>query len=188
MKKAYCIVMSLALIVTAATFETGCKSGTSAAQVISIIESQLPTDLTQAATIAGLSDNASLTQFFQQAATIAGTDLPIIQNLVQTYKANQTSGNLAAIAAACSQLATQLNQQVLAANHVASSSADKIAIAVLSAFALGINGWSLALASSGAKTAQLTPPGFYDVLAIAPYDKAVEVAAVYGVTPGMFFR
>jgi hypothetical protein len=183
MRKAYSAVLSVLMCMGLMTFNTGCGK-VSASQVISIIETQLPTDLATAATIAKLTGNAQLAAIFSQSASIAQTDLPIIQNLVATYKANQSAGNLSALGAAVSSLAGKLTAQVLAANKVADTQTDAVAVAVVAGLAVGINGWALALANAGAKSAQLATPqsDLRELAAIAGREQVARVAAVYGVS------
>src|ERR1035438_569183 len=183
MKQAYSVVMSLLLVMGLLTFSTGCGKVT-APQVISIIESQLPADLTLAANIAKLTGNSQLVAVFNQISTIAGTDLPLVQAAVAAYKANKTTGNLNALAAAVSTLANTLTPQVLAANRLVSTNAEAIAVAVVAGLSLAINGWAIALANAGAKTAQLPNQNDLRELAkIAGRDQVGRVAIVYGVTP-----
>ena len=184
MKKAYSLVLSLLLCMGLLTFTTACGKAAplTATQIITLIETQLPTDLALAASIERLAGNPSLANVFVKISNIAGTDLPLIQTAVDAWKASQTAGNLAALSSAVNVLAAKINTQVLAANGVISTDADAISMAVVLGLALAINGMSIALANIGTKSATLiVPNGFREVRAITPRVKVEEVAREFGV-------
>ena len=182
MKKSYSLVLALLLCMGTLTFSTGCGKIT-APQVINIIESQLPADLTLAENIAKLSGNPQLTAVFSQISTIAGTDLPLIQAAVAAYQSSKTAGNLTALAAAVNTLANALTPQVLAANRLVSTQGEAIAVAVVAGLSLAINGWAIALANSGAKVAQLPSQNDMRELAkLAGHEQVEQVAKTYGLT------
>jgi hypothetical protein len=184
MKKAYAVVLSVLMCMSLVAFSTGCGKALplTPVQIISLIETQLPGDLTLAASIAKLAGNASLSDILVKISNMSGTDLPIIQAAVTAWKASQTAGNLAALASAVNTLAAKINKQVLAANGLISTDADAIAMGVVAGLSLAINGWAIALGNMGSTSATLTvPDGFREVRAITPRVKVEEVAREFGV-------
>jgi hypothetical protein len=184
MKKAYSLILSLLLVMGTLTFTTGCGKAAplTPTQIIALIETQLPGDLTLAASIAKLAGNQSLSNVLVKISNMAGTDLPIIQSAVVAWKASPTAGNLAALANAVNALAAKINTQVLVANGLVSTDADAIAMAVVAGLSLAINGWAIALSNTGTASATLiVPDGFREVRAITPRIKVEEVAREFGV-------
>ena len=183
MKKLYCSVLSVLLCMGLLTFTTACgKAPLTPLQVVTLIETQLPTDLALAASIETLTNNPSLASVLVKISSIAGTDLPIIQTLVAAWKASQTAGNLAALSNAVNTLAAKINTQVLAANGLVSTDADAIAMVTLAGLALALNGMSIALGNLGTKSATLiVPDGFREVRAITPRAGVEKVAQEFGV-------
>jgi hypothetical protein len=115
---------------------------------------------------------------------MAGTDLPLVKTAVETWLANKTAGNLAALAAVTSSLASKINQQVLAANGLINSDADAIAMGVITGLSLIINGWAISLANGSSavvtKANLIVPAGFWEVMKITPRDEVEQVASQYG--------
>src|SRR5271157_4057674 len=112
--KAYCVVMSMLLVLVSSSFvaiETGCTASQLATSV-SIIEQQLPVALNLASNLASISDPA-LGPVFTFISNAVAADEPVIAAAVTAWKANQGSGNLAALSAAVNALAGKISAQVL---------------------------------------------------------------------------
>lgn len=187
MKKAYVVVLSVLMCMSLAVFSTGCGKvpAMTPDQVVTLIETQLPGNLQLAASIAKLAGNPDMSKVLIKISNMAGTDLPIIRDAVNTWLANKTAGNLAALAAVTSSLASKINQQVLAANGLINSDADAIAMGVITGLSLIINGWAISLSNGGpapvAKANLIVPEGFWEVMKITPRDEVEQVASQYGI-------
>ena len=81
-------------------------------------------------------------------------------------------------------MASKVNAQVLAANKVANSDSEKLALASLVSFSVIVNGIAVAVASLNTSAAMQLPAGCRDVMALAPQSDIDSVAAVYGIDPG----
>src|ERR1039458_7210378 len=100
MRKASHIVFSLLLVVASLTFETGCGKvpKLTPVQLVQLISSQVPADLIVAGSISSLAGNPDLAAVFTKIGNAASQDLPLIKTAADTWLANQTSGNFAALA------------------------------------------------------------------------------------------
>ena len=184
MRKASHIVFSLLLVVASLTFETGCGKvpKLTPVQLVQLISSQVPADLIVAGSISSLAGNPDLAAVFTKIGNAASQDLPLIKIAADTWLANQTSGNFAALAAVCGALSNKLTPQLLAANGLASTDAEKIIVASVSVFVLGISAWSVAFSGFGVKTAA----NFHQIIQAAkltPMTDVYRIAREYGTTP-----
>ena len=178
--------LAVVLCVSLVAMETACSvsSVSNTSGVVSLIESQLPGFLTQAASIATIGDSPQLAAIFTQFSSIASTDLPVIQTAVAAYQANKSNGTLVAIAAAVSALSGKLNAQVLAANKLVNTDKERLALAIITGVSLGISAWSLAISkTAGTKAARMAEPsGFREVLALASRSQIEQTARAYGLS------
>src|ERR1017187_882907 len=155
MRKASHIVFSLVLIVASLAFETGCGKvpKLTPLQMVQLISSQVPGDLIIASTIASLEGNPQLAAVFTKISKAASSDLPLIQDLAQTWITYQTDANMAALAAKIAALSNKLTPALLEANGLVSTDAEKIALLTVSAFVLGVNAWAFYMQNLGVKVA-----------------------------------
>jgi hypothetical protein len=179
MKKAYAVTLSVLMCMSLVAFSTGCSSA-STAKTVNIVMAEAGVALQAAAAFAQLANDPTLGAFFQSVYSAAVVDLPLIKAAGAAWTANKSAGNLAALSAAVSSLASGVNAQVLAANKVANTDSEKSALGSLLLFSATLNGMAAALSGTSAKLA--LPNGFHEVLALTPRAEVERLAKVYGVS------
>lgn len=172
-------ILSLTLAVGMVIGGAACSSS-QVSTAMSLINSSLPTVLSEASAITSLAGNQKLSDILQIAATDAKTDAPVIKAAVLAWQQNKTAGNLAAAAAAVSSLASNVNDQFIQAQGLAVTTDDKLAVASLGALSLTLNGLVIALQSAGVKTSMNTMP--HEILPYVTHDEVQKAANEFNVS------
>jgi hypothetical protein len=180
MKKAYSFVLSVLMFTGLCVFNTGCSSSQTT-KTVNVVVAEAGVALQSAAAFAQLRNDPTLGAFFQSVYSAAIVDLPIIKDAGAAWTANKSAGNLSALSAAVNTLATEVNAQVLAANKVANTDAEKSVLSALLLFSATVNGMAAALSGVSAKL--VLPSGYREVLALTPRSTQEQVAEAYGVAP-----
>lgn len=175
------VALAVALSLSLVTTQTACTSA-QVENVMLIVEKQLPAAINLAANLSTVADDPQLAAIFNEASGVVQADAPILTALVDAWKANKTSGNLAKVAAAVNATASKINANVLAANRLVSTKAQAITLASLNSLAIYFNGMAGSLASvNTVKSASMQcPPSL--VLPMLPKRELEQEAARYGVS------
>src|ERR1039458_9447670 len=147
MSKAYCSAMSLLMVMSLVVFSTGCKmSQAQFDSVVTKVGSQMPTLEALVVDISMLANNPALVPIVQKFVDAAKVDLPAFKNTVDAYLSNKTAGTKAAIFAAFSTAAGQVNSWFLQVNGFANPQTDQALLMKIGIFVAIVNGIQVALA------------------------------------------
>lgn len=179
-------LLAIALCLAVIGGQVACSSS-QVINVVNVVATQTPIALnlaTNLITAAGGS-NPALTATLTKISNVVATDAPAIEAAIATWKANQTAGNLSALAAVVNSLAATVNAQFLQANSVADPKADAVTLASIAGVSAVLSGMALALAGVNKTT---TPAvigasiGYDDIKGYLSQKDIEQTAATYGVS------
>jgi hypothetical protein len=170
--------------------ETACSSA-QVENAVAQVEAQLPNLITLANNIATLSGNPEVAVVFGTVTTAIQADLPIFKAALAAYQADKSAGNFQAVIAALDSIINAVNPQLLAANKIASTPAQKTAVNALAVFSTALalsDGFLIAVqpaaaqaahaATHTAKLREVLP--LLDREQVARYDAAVQYEQAHG--------